>query len=81
MNAAFYQRVDEALKVIDGHELFRNAKEADAIGLDPGNADKTTRRKQKIAEPEHGEGQLFGAQAAFDSDAFARAMSNGWYYR
>ena len=82
MNEAVYQRVAEALRVIDGHELFRNAKEDDAIGLDPGgDVVKNPRRKQKTAEPEDGEGQLFGAQAAFNSDAFARAMSNGWYYR
>ena len=90
INAGFFQRVDDALKVIDGHEWFRNAKEADPIGLPPVVApalpeDRKKKKKPSDAgdapQPGMPHQPLTGHQAAFDPNAFEVAIASGGTYR
>ena len=78
INSGLFQRVEAALKVIDAHEWFRNAKEADAIGLPaaaPQERVKTKKAKTSKNQP------LRGTQAGFDSEAFKGGMASSGHYR
>ena len=66
-NQQLFQEVDDALKIIYGHDLFVDVKEAEALGVGSRLTDDAKRRKKSI----------MGTQAAFSSDEFKSAMTQG----
>ena len=69
VNSGLFQRVEAALKVIDAHEWFRNAKEEEPIGLPAGAPQDRAKTAKKAKTTKHP--PLVGTQAGFDSEAFA----------